>query len=408
MGLLEYQAKGLLASAGIAVPAGRVATTVTEAVAAAQQVGLPVAVKAQVPTGGRGKAGGIALARSVSEVEAAAQRILRLSIGGFPVQALLIERAWAGEISDATRQLEWYAAVTLDRHEQSLVALFSTAGGVDVEVVSRQTPWRMLRLPVAATGSWWPFQGRELVARAKIETCWTQPLNRLFAAMVNLAYREDALLVEINPLFPAPSGELWALDAKIERDEAAFFRHDQPPGAVTPPLDWTTLAREVSRLPEAQVAAVLENRARQAGLAYVRLTGDIGIIGNGAGLVMATVDAVQRLGGRPADFLDVGGGARRERVQDALQLVAADPQVRVILVNVLGGITRADEVAAGILAATGTLAERGRRLPLVVRLAGNRSEEGRALLSRSVTGAGGPIHVASSLTQAVQLAIETA
>ncbi len=354
MKLLEYQAKQRFQAAGIPVPDGRLCRTPEEVVQAAGALGA-IAVKAQVPIGGRGKAGGIALAPTPSDARAAAGRILGMRIGGF-----LVDAVWCEVAQDIAREL--YLGITLDRNRRNLVVILSAAGGMDIEEVAATRPEQIARLYPDPWRGPLPFEIKELIFAAGLGPLAT-PLRPFVTRLYGLARADDALTAEINPLAVTADGGLMAADGKLEVDDNALFRHQDLAGWV-----------------EALEADPLEAEARRRRLTYVHLDGDIGVIGNGAGLVMNTLDLVQRQGGRPANFLDVGGGAQAELVRNAMEMILVDPKVRAILINIFGGVTRGDEVARGIIEAARTLP---RRVPLVVRMTGTREEEGRELLRQA-------------------------
>ena len=369
MKLLEYQAKQRFAGAGIAVPEGRLARSPEEAEAAARDLGT-VAIKAQVPIGGRGKAGGIAVVSTPEEAHREAERILSMDIRGFPVRSV-----WCETGLDIAAEL--YLGITLDRDRRRFVVIFSAAGGMEIEQVAAETPERIAKLwPNPFTGPL-SFQLREAGFSALAHAAAQPPMPR--AALVNavagiasklhtLATSLDALTCEINPLAVTSDGRLVAADGKLEIDENAAFRHrdiaDQ-------------LVADAGGAGEPSGEDPFEAEAVRRGLTYVHLDGSIGVIGNGAGLTMNTLDLVKQHGGEPADFLDIGGGASAERVRNALEMVLLDPKVRGVFINVFGGITRGDEVARGVIAARDEL---NITKPLVVRMTGTREEEGRRLL----------------------------
>ena len=356
MNLHEYQAAEIFASHGIRTNAGAVASTPEEAEALAQAAGGPVVVKAQVLTGGRGKAGGVKLARTTAEAREVASAILGLDIRGHTVRKVLV--APAVDIAQ-----EFYLGVTLDRARRQNVVMASAEGGVDIEEVARERPERIVRTLVD------PILGLHAWQARQIGFALGLPADRVtgFATMARQLYdaylKEDATLAEINPLVLTKQGDWLALDAKMSIDDNALFRH---PG--------------LESLRDLEAEDPTELDARQSGISFVKLGGDIGCIVNGAGLAMATMDAVMLHGGEPANFLDVGGGASADQVAKAFSLVTADPNVRAILINIFGGITRGDVVAQGI-------AEALRRVtvpvPIVVRLSGTNAEEGRRLLSEA-------------------------
>ena len=377
--LYEYQGKELFRRHGIAVSEGRLATSPGEARAAAQELGGPVVVKAQVLTGGRGKAGGIKLAESPDEAEARAEEIIGLDIRGHTVQKLWIERA-----SDIER--EYYLSLTFDRSAKKPLFMFTTQGGVDIEEVAATSPDALVRLHVDPLEGFHPWQGRRLVHEAGVESPSEQKqiaaiAGRLYAAFV--AY--DAMLCEINPLIVTPEGEVRALDSKFTVDDNALFRHP-----------------EIAEMRDREAADPLEALAREKHVTYVKLDGDVGVLGNGAGLTMSTVDVVTFAGGRPANFCDLGGGGDAQGVVDALSVITRDPQVKAIFFNIFGGITRCDEVARGILQA---LADMSLELPIVVRLDGTNAEEGRKILAEAAPA---NLRVSPTMLEAAKLAVELA
>ncbi|MCR4405138.1 MAG: ADP-forming succinate--CoA ligase subunit beta [Candidatus Acetothermia bacterium] len=353
MKLQEYQGKELFKRVGIAVNEGRVATSPEEAEAIARALGFPVVIKAQVLVGGRGKAGGVKLAASPEETRAQAARILGMVIKGERVEKLLVARA--AEIAQ-----EFYLGITLDRAKRMPVMIFSPAGGMEIEEVAKARPEAIFRFHVHPLEGPHPYQIRNLLLRAGID----KGLQSQFASLFNKLYQAftqyQANLVEINPLALTPAGELVAVDAKFIIDDDALPR-----------------LGELASWRDAGSESPQERAAREAGLNYVKLDGNIGIIGNGAGLVMATLDLVAALGGKPANFLDIGGGARAAQIEKALEIVLSDPQVEGLFLNIFGGITRCDEVARGLVEAWKKLQA---KLPLVVRLTGTNEEEGRAIL----------------------------
>ena len=350
MKFLEYQVKERFRAAGIPVPDGRLARTPDEAALAAGALG-PIAVKAQVPVGGRGKAGGIKLARTAADAKRVAGEILGMTIKGYTVREV-----WCETAQEITREL--YLGLTLDRDARKPVLILSAQGGMEIEEVAETHPEAIAKLHPDPWRGPLPFEVRDLIFRAGLGPLQAQ-LTPLVGKLYALARTYDALTIEINPLALTQDGGLVAADGKLEIDENAMFRHKDLHGADESDED------------------PLEAEARRRKLTYVRLDGSIGVIGNGAGLVMNTLDLVQREGGRAANFLDVGGGAKAEVVHSALELLAGDPHVKGILINIFGGITRGDEVAHGIIDASRDL---NLKLPLVVRMTGTREEEGRQLL----------------------------
>ena len=357
MDLYEYQGKELFSRFGIPVSEGRLATSPDEARAAAEELGGPVVVKAQVLTGGRGKAGGIRLAETPEEAAERARAILGLDIRGHVVRKLWIERA--SQIAK-----EYYLAVTFDRGEKKPLFMLTTEGGVDIEEVAARSPEALARLHVDPLVGFQPFQARWLCFSAGVDDPNEQKqvialAGKLYEAFVAC----DATLCEVNPLIVTPAGEVRALDAKFTVDDNALFRHP-----------------DVAEMRDVEAGDPQERLARERDVTYVKLEGDVGILGNGAGLVMATLDVIDQAGGRPANFCDLGGGGDWEGVMRALEVITSDPAVRVIFFNVFGGITRCDEVARGILEA---LRRMEIELPIVVRLDGTNAEEGRAMLAEA-------------------------
>jgi succinyl-CoA synthetase beta subunit len=352
--LFEYQGKQYFARYGIPVSPGAVADTAEEAVAAADRLGYPVVVKAQVQVGGRGKAGGVRLAATPEEVAAHAAAILGMDIKGHVVRRLWIERA--SEIA-----AEYYASFTLDRAARLHLAMVSARGGVDIEQVAAEDPTAIARLHVDPVDGLDPSAARGLVEEAGLDPAAREQAAEILGALYRCYVEGDADLVEVNPLVLTPDGQVRALDAKVSLDDDAAFRHPE----------WAEFA----------FATELDERerlAREKGLNYIGLDGSVGIIANGAGLAMSTLDVVNQVGGAAANFLDIGGGANAEVMAAALEVITADPRVRAILVNIFGGIVRCDDVARGILAAL----ERVRLgAPLVIRLDGTNAAEAREILA---------------------------
>jgi len=353
--LHEYQGKELFRQYGIPVSDGRLATDPAGARAAAEELGFPVVVKAQVLTGGRGKAGGIKLAASADEAETGAREILGMDIRGHVVTKVWIERA-----SDIAR--EYYLSLTFDRSAKKPLFMFTTQGGMDIEEVAATSPDALVRLHVDPLEGCHPWHARRLVYDGGVEDPGEQ---KQIAAIVTKLYEAfvatEAMLCEINPLIVTPDGEVRALDSKFTVDDNSLFRHP-----------------DIAELRDVAAADPLEALAREKGVTYVKLDGEVGVLGNGAGLSMSTVDVVTFAGGRPANFCDLGGGGDAQGVVDALEVITRDDQVRAIFFNIFGGITRCDEVARGILQAVG---EMGLELPIVVRLDGTNAEEGRRILA---------------------------
>jgi len=378
MDLFEFQGKSLLARVGVPVPEGRVARSPGEARQAAVELGGRVVVKAQVQVGGRGKAGGIKVADGPDQAEARASEILGMDIKGHRVAVLWVERASAVAA-------EWYVSFTLDRAARQHLAMVSAVGGVDIEAVAVETPEKVIRMhvdPVLGLTNW---QASELVYRAGLDRGTARRsaavLRTLYEAFVTL----DCDLVEVNPLILTAGGEVIALDAKVTLDSNAFFRHP----------DFEAFRADFTPDP-------IEEMARQRGLNFIKLDGSVGIIGNGAGLVMSTLDVVSLVGGRASNFLDVGGGADADTITGALAVLIRDPSVRSVLINIFGGITRCDLVAQGIVTALGNL---DLPWPLVVRLDGTNASEGRAILAGAASDRVIP---AATMRQAAEKAVALA
>ena len=355
MKLLEYQAKEVLSSLGIPIPPGVVARTPAEAVAGFEKLG-PVAVKAQVPVGGRGKAGGIKLATTADEARKAAEQIIGMDIKGFKVPLVYCEAALEIE-------REIYVGFTVDRDARANILLLSAKGGIDIEQVAEESPESIARLYPNPWRGPMEFELTQLVYDAGLGEL-ARPLSAIIKKLYRAIPELDALTAEINPLVVTKNGEVIAGDAKLEVDENAAWRHKD-------------LEEHYGGVVEGDPYEV---EAKKRGLTYVSLDGEIGIIGNGAGLCMSTLDLVQRAGGRAANFCDIGGGAKAEVVGNALAVILMNPRVKGVLMNVFGGITRGDEVAKGLVHARDNLKM---KLPLVVRLSGTREEEGRKILKQN-------------------------
>jgi succinyl-CoA synthetase beta subunit len=357
MDLYEYQGKELFRQYGLPVVEGRLAQTPAEARAAAEELGGPVVVKAQVHVGGRGKAGGVKPAASPEQAEVHAAAILGMEIKGHTVRRLWIEAA-----SEIDR--EYYLSLTLDRGAKKPLFMFTTEGGVEIEEVAARSPEALVKLHVDPLEGFHPWHGRTLTFGAGIADAGERrQIERLCAQLYEVFIACDATLCEINPLVVTKAGELVALDAKVSVDDNALFRHEQ-----------------IAAMRDPEAVPLEECAAREKGVTYVKLDGEIGVLGNGAGLVMSTLDLVAAAGGRPANFCDLGGGGGAQGVVDALEVISADPQVRTIFFNVFGGITRCDEVARGILQA---LEQTSIAQPIVVRFDGTNAEEGRRLLAEA-------------------------
>jgi succinyl-CoA synthetase beta subunit len=353
MDLFEYQGKQYFARFGIPVSPGGVADTVDDAVTVAERIGYPVVVKAQVQVGGRGKAGGIKLASTAEEVRTHADAILGMDIKGHTVHRLWVERA-----SDIAR--EYYASFTLDRGARLHLGLVSAKGGIDIEQVADEDPGAIARLHINPVDGLSDAEARQLVDAAGLDPEARDGAVEILKKLYRCFVEGDADLVEINPLVLTPDGRVHALDAKVSLDNNAEFRHPE----------WA----------EYRATEVLDEReklARSKGLQYIGLTGSVGIIANGAGLAMSTLDVVNQVGGSPANFLDIGGGADATVMANALEVINTDPNVRSIFINIFGGITRGDEVANGIVQALGRVTIDS---PIVIRLDGTNAAQGRAIL----------------------------
>jgi succinyl-CoA synthetase beta subunit len=353
MKMHEYQAKALLARYGVPVQPGRVASTPEEAEAIARELGGPVVIKAQVYVGGRGKAGGIQFGNTPQEARKAAAKVLGMKIKGLTVEKVLVTPQIA-------IQEEYYLGIILDRQSQAPIVMVSKEGGIDIEEVAATAPEKIIKQPIDLHWGLCPFEARDILARAGLPHHVIGKGGALLVALARAFIESDASLAEINPLALTADGQVQAADAKILIDDNALFRQ-----------------KEYATWAEPEEANPLEYEAKQEGLTYVKLNGDVGIIGNGAGLVMTTLDMVARVGGQPANFLDIGGGAQAEVMRKALTFVARDPDVKGILVNIFGGITRGEEVARGVILAQSVLPA---GMPMVVRLSGTGAEEGRAML----------------------------
>lgn len=381
MKIHEYQAKSLLRDYGVPVPNGAVADTVQEAIHIADAIGYPVVVKAQIHAGGRGKGGGIKVATDRDQLEAAARAILGMRLRtpqtrpeGQPVHRVLIEEAM-------TPARELYLGITLDRKVGQVVVMASEAGGMEIEEVAAESPEKILRAYVDPTIGLLGFQGRQLGFRMNLPWDQVRQFADLASRLVQLFEEKDCSLAEINPLVVTEEGRVVALDAKINFDDNALFRHP-----------------DIRAMRDLSEEDPLEVKASETGVAYVKLDGFVGCMVNGAGLAMATMDVIKLMGGAPANFLDVGA-ASAERVASAFRVILSDPDVRSILVNIFGGIARGDTIATGIIEA---VREVGLTLPLVVRLDGTRADEGKQMLAES----GLPIIVATDLLDGARKAVE--
>jgi succinyl-CoA synthetase beta subunit len=378
MDLLEYQGKQLFARHGLAVSQGKAVTTVEDAVDAAGKVGYPVVVKAQVLIGGRGKAGGVKLADDESQVREHAANILGMDIRGHIVRTLWIEHA-----SDIAS--EYYASVLLDRSAKQPLVMFSVEGGVDIEEVAEKTPEKLVRHHVDSLKGLSREEAVQIATEGKADADVVEGVADALTALYEVWTQEDATLAEINPLIVTPDREVKALDAKVSLDGNALYRHP-----------------ENASLSDSENEDPIERRAKEQGVQYVKLDGDIGILGNGAGLVMSTLDVVAQAGGAPANFLDAGGGSDAEKIKQAVELILANDSVKAVLFNIFGGITRCDEVAKGLIAA---FAEIRPSVPFVVRLDGTNDEAGRTLLAEAALP---NVHPARTMNEAAEMVVALA
>ncbi|MGM0590954.1 MAG: ADP-forming succinate--CoA ligase subunit beta [Halobacteriota archaeon] len=376
MKLHEYQAKEVFAETGIPVPNSQLAASVDEVVEATEKLGFPVAIKAQVHVGGRGKAGGIKIATDADEARQYADEILGMDLKGYTVDKVLVEEGV--DFKD-----ELYVGVTLDRTEGKPVAMVSTEGGVDIEEVAAETPEAIAREHIDPAFGMFPYQARKAVYDAGVPDEVARGVSSILSTLYQLWDDRDASDIEINPVMITQDDEVIAADAVMNIDDDALFR--QP---------------DLAELEDETYEDDLERKAGEYGFDYVRLDGNVGIIGNGAGLVMTTLDLVDYYGGKPANFLDIGGGAKAERVTNALDMVFSDPNVDSVVFNIFGGITRGDEVAKGINEALESFDEIPK--PVVVRLAGTNAAEGMEILNTDL------VEVEETLESAVQQAVENA
>jgi succinyl-CoA synthetase beta subunit len=376
--LLEYQGKQLFARHGLEVSPGRAVTTVDDALAAAAEVGYPVVVKAQVLIGGRGKAGGVKLAANADETREHASNILGMDIHGHTVRTLWIEHA--SEIAT-----EYYASVLLDRSAKQPLVMFSVEGGVDIEEVAERAPEKLIRHHVDALEGLSREEAIQIATDGKADADVVAGVADALVALYEVWWLEDATLAEINPLIVTPDRKVKALDSKVSLDGNALYRHPENQG-----------------LSDLENEDPIERRAKEQGVQYVALDGDIGILGNGAGLVMSTLDVVAQAGGRPANFLDAGGGSDAAKVKQAVALILSNERVKAVLFNIFGGITRCDEVARGLIAA---FEEIKPDVPFVVRLDGTNDKEGRELLREAALP---NVHPAATMNEAAEKVVALA
>jgi len=371
----EYQAKEIFASHGLPVPKGEVATTVDEAVAIAEKIGGPVMVKAQVHVGGRGKAGGVKYAEDIEAVRKHASAILGMDIKGLTVEKVLITEAM--DIDE-----EYYVGLLMDRASKSPMFIVSAAGGIDIEEVARTTPEKIHTLVIDPRYGAQAFQARRLAYGVSSDPAVVKGMTKALLTLYRIYVESDASLVEINPFIKAKDGSVWAVDAKLNIDDNALYRQ--------PKIE---AMRDLSEEDPSEV------EAKEAGLSFVKLEGNVGCLVNGAGLAMATMDLVKYFGGQPANFLDIGGSSNPDKVVTAMKIILRDENVKAILFNIFGGITRCDDVAAGLIKAVEMLDV---PVPIVARLTGTNEEEAREMLK------GTKLHPAATMDEAVQLALELA
>ena len=374
--LLEYQGKQLFAKHGVPVPDGRPADTVPAAVEAAEELGYPVVIKAQVRIGKRGKAGGIKIANDREEATKHAEAIIGMDIRGFHVHEVWVERA-------SRIDAEYYASIILDRSEKKLLAMVSRMGGMDVEEVAEADPGALIRRHIEPDEKFTTDIARQMAIDGRIDEDVTDGVAELLVKLHDVALAEDATLIEVNPMIVTSDREVVALDSKVTIDNNALYRHT-----------------ELAELRDRSAEDPQEQMAKEKGLTYVKLGGNIGILGNGAGLCMSTLDVVAQAGGKPANFLDAGGGSKADAIVDALEVITSDENVNAILFNIFGGITRCDEIAKGII-------EASRRIdigvPMVVRLDGTNSEEGLGLLAEADLP---DLHVEKTMLGAAERVVE--
>ncbi len=384
MDLLEYQGKQLFAAHGVPVPEGRPADSVEKAVEAAEEIGYPCVIKAQVQIGGRGKAGGIKVAENREQAEEHANAILGMDIRGprgegpFTVKEVWVETA--SEIAS-----EYYASIILDRSAKKLMTMLSTMGGMNVEEIAEKDPDALVKRHVEPNNGFGPKQAEQLATDAGVDEDLRKPTAELLAKLYDAFNELDATLIEVNPLVVTKGKDVIALDSKTTIDNNALYRHE-----------------DLADLEESFIEDPQERLAKEKGLTYVKLDGNIGILGNGAGLCMSTLDVVAQAGGEPANFLDAGGGSKADAIVDALEVITSDEKVVAILFNIFGGITRCDEIAKGIIEASQRIEI---KVPLVVRLDGTNSEEGLALLADADLP---NLHVEKTMLGAAEKVVEIA
>ncbi len=373
MRLHEYQSKSLFAKYGIPIPKGRIASSATEAKQISEELGGKVIIKSQVLVGGRGKAGGIRLAKTNKEAEDYATEILAMKVKGIPVRKVLVDEAVS--ISE-----EIYLSIANDRNSQKPLLMASSAGGVDIEETASKTPEKIVKRTIDPLIGLRDYQLRDIASSIDLDRKYWKTFGEIITALWRMYVECDASIVEINPLVITAEEKLVALDAKVVLDDNAIFRHP-----------------DLAEMRDLDEEAPAEVEGRKFGVVFIKLDGNIGCLVNGAGLAMATMDIIEILGGKPANFLDIGGGASSEKVAAALRIILSDSNVKAILINVFGGITRCDEVAKGIL---GAMHQIKPNIPIIVRLVGTNQEEGKKILE------GTPLISADSLYEAAKIAIE--
>ncbi len=375
MKLHEYQSKQIFAKYGVPIPKGRVATTAAEARQIAEELGGRVVVKAQVLVGGRGKAGGIKLANTPEEAEELATQILSMELKGLPVRKVLVDEA-------ANIASEIYLGITNDRTARKPVMMASSEGGVEIEEVARKTPEKIIKIHIDPLLGLRDYQTRNLASGIDLPKEYWRDFSKVCFGLWEAYKNSDGTLAEINPLVITEEGKILAVDGKMIVDDNALFRHP-----------------DIAEMRDLDVEAPEEVEARKYGLSYIKLDGDIGCMVNGAGLAMTTMDVIKLYGGEPANFLDIGGGASAEKVAAAFRIILSEPNVKAVLINIFGGITRGDEVARGILAA---MEEVNPKVPMVARLVGTNAEEGRKMLAKA------NMITAETLVEAAQKAVAAA
>ncbi len=380
MRLHEYQAKAVFAKHGIRIPRGFLATNVDEVRKAAEELGGKVVLKSQVLVGGRGKAGGIKKANSVDEAVEIASKMFGMNLKGHMVRKIYVE-----EQLEINREM--YVGFTIDRASKGIAAIMSSVGGMDIEEIAAKHPEKIATVTVNPKWGLWDYQIRELLKSSEMPKEYWKEVTRIVKALYNILINYEAELVEINPLVATPDG-LYAADARLNIDDSALFRH-----------------KDLEELRDYTEADETERIAMEKGLNYVKLDGNIGVMANGAGMAMSTMDLIYLEGGKPANFLDIGGGASAEVVREAMGIILRDKNVRAVFINIFGGITRCDEVANGLVRA---FSEMKIEVPVVIRLAGTNEEEGRRILEEFVKQSGMNLHIVETMEEGAKKAVELA